>query len=82
MSDGLKVLSHFLKSLDQTLKILANRKNDSVLRAIETNIKEIQQRSCGVDKRRIVEFTKKNPNFLQVRDRFRIWVPKNLLFDD
>lgn len=66
MSDGLKVLSHFLKNLDKTLKVLANRKNDSLLRAIESNINEIKKRPCNLDKSKIVEYTKKNPNFLKV----------------
>lgn len=68
MSDGLKVLSHFLKNLDQSLKILANRKNDSLRRAIETNIKNIQKPPFDFDKSKIVEFTRTNPNPLKVSD--------------
>lgn len=66
MSDGLKVLRHFLRNLDKTLKILANRKNDSLSSAIESNIKNIKRPLCSIDQRKIVEFTKANPNFLKV----------------
>lgn len=71
MSDGLKVLRHFLRNLDKTLKILANRKNDSLRSAIESNIKNIQRPLGSIDKQKIVEFTKANPNFLKVSGGIR-----------
>lgn len=40
MSDGLKILNHFLRNLDKTLKILSNRKGDSLRPSIELNFKK------------------------------------------
>lgn len=69
MSDGLKVVSHFLKNLDKTLKILANRKNESLRRAIETNLENIQKPPFEFDKSKIVEFTRTNSNLLKVSNQ-------------
>ena len=63
MSDGLKILSYFLKNLDKTLKILANRKNESLKLAIESNLKKC---SINLNKPNLIKFTNSNKNLLKV----------------
>jgi len=38
--DSLKILSHFLRNLDKSLKIISNRKNDKLSSSIKSNVKQ------------------------------------------